>query len=71
MYNGVVDFQEAMTRARAAHVNTKTCHQPGNDYRTEYLCRCGQFVFATGWEQHVLDAADRLLVENNERVRED
>lgn len=57
-------FEEAMTRAKAAHVIVKTCNQPGEDYRTQYRCKqgCGPFglIFAEDWEQHVIDAADAL-----------
>ena len=60
-------FEEALIRARAAHVKVEEWHQPGNDYRTEYVCKqkCGRFgsVFAENWEQHIIDAADRLMAE--------
>ena len=56
-----MNFDEAWTRAEAAHVRVDTFNQPGNDYRTEHRCKCGAFVFATNWNQHVLSAADELL----------
>lgn len=63
-------FEEALTRARAAHVVVDTWHQPGNDYRTEYVCsqKCGAFgsIFAERWEQHIVDAADDLMAKAKE-----
>lgn len=56
-------FAEAMARAKAAHAKVRSCQQPGNSYRTEFVCRCGAFVFASDWGAHVLDAADRLIEE--------
>ncbi len=57
-------FEEALTRARAAHVKVATFYQPGNDYAEEHRCSqgCGLFgsVFESRWEQHIIDAADEL-----------
>lgn len=54
-------FEEAMVRAKADHVITKTFHQPGNGYREEHTCKCGAFVFSVDWDAHVLAAADRFI----------
>jgi hypothetical protein len=56
-----VTFEEAMLRAQAAHVKARTFRQPGNEYRLEHRCKCGKFVFDVNWNQHVVNAADRLL----------
>lgn len=62
-----MSFEEAITRARAAHVKVESFRQPGNDYALEHRCSqgCGMFgtVFETNWEQHIVDAADRLMAE--------
>lgn len=55
-----MSFDEAMTRARAAHVIVSTFRQPGNGYRTEHECKCRAFVYADNWDAHVVAAADAL-----------
>ena len=66
-------FEEAVVRARAAHVITAEWHQPGNGYRTEYVCSqgCGMFgsVFAENWEQHIVNAADELVAASNQESK--
>lgn len=54
-------FEEAMIRARAAHVAVESFRQPGNDYRAEIRCSCRAHVWASGFEQHIVDAADALV----------
>jgi len=65
-----VTFEEAMTRARAAHAVVRELWQPGNDYRIEYVCSqgCGMFgtVFESRWEQHIVEAADALIAADQE-----
>ena len=53
-----MSFEEAMIRAKAAHVARRAFDQPGNDYRTEYECSCGRHVYADRFAQHLIDAAD-------------
>lgn len=58
-------FEEALERARAAHVQVESFRQPGNGYRLEHRCRCGGGAFGTildeNWEQHLVDEADKLI----------
>ncbi len=61
-----MDFNEAHARAKAAHTVTKVCHQPGNNYETEYICRCKKFVFRRNWKQHLIDETDKLLEDQGE-----
>jgi len=65
-----VTFEEAMTRARAAHVVTESFRQPGNGYALEHRCSkgCGYFgsVWDVRWEQHIVEAADALIAADQE-----
>ncbi len=54
-------FEEAMTRARAAHVLVERFSQPGYNDRPEILCSCKAHVWADQFEQHIVDAADALI----------
>lgn len=51
-------FEEAMTRAEAAHVQGRVFYQPGNNYEPETECSCGLFVYTKRFPAHVLAAAD-------------
>lgn len=66
-----MSFEEALARAKAAHVIVKVCNQPGENYRTQYRCKCGEggfagLIFAENWDQHILDEADALRTEGGE-----
>ena len=60
MSESAISFEEAVTRAKAAHVPRSLFRQSGNNYRLEYECTCGLHIAADRFAGHVIDAADAL-----------